>query len=272
MRLGFQTANYFARSTNYQTSMDEWGAAERKVIENFSLDEFERICRDIKGAGFQYIELWMGHAFPKFMTPYLAEELKTIWTRHGLSVYSYSCSLGDPVRYPRWTRLCFETAKMLGIDMITSGISKESTPSIYGMCNEYGLKVAVENHPEKHPDEIKAVIGDYGDLLGAAVDTGWFGTQGYHAPEALWELKDHLFNVHLKDVREAGDHHPVALGSGIVNIGECVQVLKEINYNKTASIEQESGDHDPTEDCAIALKWISEMLGQSTFTNHSSKN
>ncbi|MEH7745373.1 hypothetical protein V7659_10020 [Neobacillus drentensis] len=135
MIIGFQTANYFARATNYQTSMDLWGEAERKVIETFSLAEFDRICGDIQGAGFQDIELWMGHSFPKFMTPFFAEELQKIWKSHGLSVYSYSCSLGDPVRYPRWTRLCFETAKMLGIELITSGITKESAPVIYSLCN-----------------------------------------------------------------------------------------------------------------------------------------
>ena len=43
MIIGFQTANYFARATNYQTSMDMWGEAERKVIETFNLAEFDRI-------------------------------------------------------------------------------------------------------------------------------------------------------------------------------------------------------------------------------------
>jgi L-ribulose-5-phosphate 3-epimerase len=260
MLIGFQTANYFARATSYQSSMDEWGNAERKVIENFSLAEFDRICSDIKGAGFQHIELWMGHAFPKFMTPYFAAELKSIWQKHDLTVYSYSCSLGDPVRHPKWTRLCFETAKMLGIEMITSGFSKESAPVIYGMCNEYGLKVAAENHPEKHPDEIKAVIGEYGDLIGACVDTGWFGTQGFSATEAIRHLKDSLIHVHLKDVKEVGKHHPVGLGSGIVDIEECVQVLKEIGYDRSLSIEYEAGDCDPTNECAVALKRVKKWV------------
>jgi L-ribulose-5-phosphate 3-epimerase len=263
MIIGFQTANYFARATNYQTSMDMWGEAERKVIETFNLAEFDRICGDIQGAGFQDIELWMGHSFPKFMTPFFAEELQKIWKSHGLSVYSYSCSLGDPVRYPRWTRLCFETAKMLGIELITSGITKESAPVIYSLCNEYGMKVGVENHPEKHPDEIKAAIGDYGDLLGATVDTGWYGTQGFSAAEAIWQLKDYLLNVHLKDVREIGEHNPVALGTGIAGIAECVQALKEIGYDRTVSIEHEAGKHDPTNDCAKALVWVKSLLKES---------
>lgn len=269
MIIGFQTANYFARATNYQSSMEAWGEAERKVIETFSLAEFDRICHDIRGAGFQNMELWMGHAFPKFMTPYFAEELKKIWQSYGLSVYSYSCSLGDPIRYPRWTRLCFETAKMLGIDLITSGITKESAPVIYSLCNEFGLKVGVENHPEKHPDEIKAIIGDYGDLLGAVVDTGWYGTQDFSASEAILQLKDSLLNVHLKDVREAGRHNPVALGTGIAGIAECVYALKEIGYDRTVSIEQEAGEYDPTDDCASALQWIKSLIDESKHNSHS---
>jgi L-ribulose-5-phosphate 3-epimerase len=260
MNISFHTANYFARSSNYQTSMDEWGAAERRVIENFSLAEFDRICSDIENAGFKYIELWMGHAFPKFMTPYWAEELRTIWERHGLKAISYSCSLGDPTEAPHWTRLCFDTSKMLGIDMITSGITKESAPAVYSLCQEYGIKVAVENHPEKHPDVIRDVIGDRGEWIGAGVDTGWFETQGFPAHEALHVLKDHLFHVHLKDVAEIGAHNSTALGTGILDAAACVRVLQEIGYNSTLSIEQESADHDPTEDCTKSLQFVERLL------------
>ncbi|MEH7380550.1 sugar phosphate isomerase/epimerase [Bacillus sp. JJ1533] len=263
MIIGFQTANYFARATDYQASMETWGEAERKVIENFSLAEFDRICSDIQSAEFQQMELWMGHAFPKFVTPYWAAELRAIWESHGLDVYSYSCSLGDPVHYPKWTRLCFETAKALGIELITSGISKESAPVIYRLCKEYGMKVAVENHPEKHPNEIRSIIGDYGDLLGAAVDTGWFATQGYSPAEAIRQLKDVLVHVHLKDVKEAGAHDSVLLGTGIAGISDCIDALKEIGYDRTISIEQEAGDHDPTEDCAASLRWVNDYLSKN---------
>ncbi|NUK30253.1 sugar phosphate isomerase/epimerase [Parageobacillus sp. VR-IP] len=261
MRIAFHTANYFARSSNYQTSFQQWGIAERRVIENFSLAEFDRICADIAKAGFTYIELWMAHAFPKFMTPYLADELKMIWQQHGLTVISYSCSLGDPIRSPRWTRLCFETCKMLGIDLITSGISKNAAPIISSLCRDYRIKVAVENHDEKHPNEIKEIIDGFDDWLGACVDTGWFETQGFPAHEAIWQLKDHLFHIHLKDVKEIGAHNTTALGNGIVNVSACIQALREINYNRSLSIEHESGDHDPTEDCANGLQLVYQLLG-----------
>lgn len=256
MRISMISANYFGRASGYNTSMEDWGAAERRVIEKASLLEFDAICSDISGAGFTYLELWMAHAFPKFMTPFLADEMKAIWERHGLTVIGYSCSVGDPVRWPRWTRLCFETCKMLGIDTIVSGLFKEAAPAIYGYCREYGIKLAVENHPEKHPNEILDIIGDYGDMLGACVDTGWFATQSYSAPAAIRQLKDHLLHIHLKDVKEAGKHNTTRLGAGVADITGCIQAIKDIGYDGTISVEHECGDHDPTEDCANGLRWL----------------
>lgn len=260
MFIGVATASYFAKASNYETSTDEWGAAERRVIESFSLVEFDRICETISKAGFQYIELWMGHAFPKFMTPYFADEMKGIMKKHDLEAIGYTCHLGDPIQSPRWTELCFETCKMFDIDLITSGVSKESAGQVYDYCKAYGIRVAAENHPEKHPDEIRRVIGNYGDWIGAGVDTGWFGTQGFPAHEALRQLKDHLFNVHFKDVKKAGSHHPVALGTGVVDVSACVEVLKEIGYDDRVSIEHESEDHDPTKDCMDAHEELKRLL------------
>ncbi|WJH32517.1 sugar phosphate isomerase/epimerase [Paenibacillus sp. CC-CFT747] len=118
----------------------------------------------------------------------------------------------------------------------------------------------MENHPEKHPEEIHRVIGEYGDWLGACVDTGWFATQGFPAPEAIRQLKGQLLHVHLKDVREVGTHHSVPLRQGVADIAGCVDALREIGYEGTISIEQESGDHDPTEDCAEGLRWLKQEL------------
>lgn len=259
MQISFTTANYFGRALNFKTSMAEWGIAERHVIESFSLKEFDNICRDITKAGFHYIEHWMGHAFPKFMTPFLADELKAITQKHGLVAISYSCSIGDPIESLRWTKFCFQTAKDLGIDMITSGLSKESAPIVYELCQEYNIRLAVENHPEKDPHQILEVIGDYGDWLGACVDTGWYATQGYPAEKAIYLLKDHLFHVHLKDVDQVGDHHPVALGQGLVDVPKCVAALKEVGYNGTLSIEYEAGDHDPTLDTKNGREWVEQL-------------
>ncbi|MBM7554150.1 sugar phosphate isomerase/epimerase family protein [Thalassobacillus pellis] len=267
MQTAFHTANFFARASNYQTSIDDWGAAERRIIENFSLMEFRRICEDIYQAGFKNIELWMGHAFPKHMTSYWADELKDILKEHDLTAISYSCSLGDPIHFPHWTRLCFETSKMLGIDLITSGISKEAAPYVYELCKEFDIRVAVENHPEKHPDEIRQIIGEYGDYIGAGVDTGWFGTQGFPAEEALSYLKNHLFHVHLKDVDASGRHYTVEPGKGIVDIEACISVLKDIGYSGFLSIENEAADRNPLKECENGRILAENLLSSHTHSS-----
>ncbi len=78
--------------------------------------------------------------------------------------------------------------------------------------------------PKKPPAELLAKIGDGGEgTIGAAVDTGWFGTQGYDAAVAIEELRDHLVHIHLKDVLAVGAHETCRYGEGVVPIERCVR-------------------------------------------------
>ena len=66
-----------------------------------------------------------------------------------------------------------------------------------------------------------AAIGDE-PMLGAAVDTGWWATQGYDPVAAIHELSGRLFHVHLKDVEEPGTHVTCMHGDGCARIADCV--------------------------------------------------
>ena len=55
---------------------------------------------------------------------------------------------------------------------------------------EHGVRFGYENHPEKSPQEVLELIGDAEDVLGAAVDTGWWATQGYDPVQAIRDLRD----------------------------------------------------------------------------------
>ena len=72
-----------------------------------------------------------------------------------------------------------------------------------------------ENHPEQSPQEVLALIGDADDVLGAAVDTGWWATQGYDPVQAIRDLRERLFHVHLKDVEAPGTHITCMHGEGV---------------------------------------------------------
>ena len=107
------------------------------------------------------------------------------------------------------------------------------------MLDAHGVRFGLENHPERTPSEVLAAIGD-GRAIGAAVDTGWWATQGYDPVAAIHELSDRLFHVHLKDVEEPGTHVTCMHGVGCARIVDCVEALLDIGYAGPVSVEHHS--------------------------------
>jgi sugar phosphate isomerase/epimerase len=82
------------------------------------------------------------------------------------------------------------------------------------------------------------------------VDTGWWGTHGFDAADAIEELGDHVLHVHLKDVLAEGEPHETCRwGEGVVPVEECVRALQRIGYAGAIAVEHEPEDHDPSEKC-----------------------
>ena len=102
-------------------------------------------------------------------------------------------------------------------------------------------------------------IGD-AEAIGAAVDTGWWATQGYDPVAAIYELSHRLFQVHLQDVEEPGTHVTCMHGEGCARVFDCVEALLDIGYAGPVSIEHHSFDRDPTPECARALTMVREQL------------
>ncbi len=111
--------------------------------------------------------------------------------------------------------------------------------------------------------ELLEQIGtDHDGVIGATVDTGWFGTQGYDAAQAIRELGDNVFYVHLKDVRAAGAHDTCAYGDGVVPIEECVRALAEIGYTGPISVEHEPEHYDPFPEVLRSRARLVELLAE----------
>ena len=124
----------------------------------------------------------------------------------------------------------------------------------------HGVRFGLENHPERTPREVLAAIGDEVDVLGAAVDTGWWATQGYDPVAAIGELSHRLFHVHLKDVEAPTTHVSCMHGDGCAKIVDCIEKLLAIGYSGPVSIEHEPYDRDPTDECARMLHLVREQL------------
>lgn len=263
LRLAICTANYVAKEVEYRLSPFNWGVADRATTEAFHgprfAGKFRELLETVRSLELDAIDLWKAHLDPQVATDDMVGKAVDLLREYGIRVVSYSPSMHNVTEAQ--ARRAFEVARAIGVPQFGGGFDPRLGGMVDGLAREYGIRVGIENHPEKSPQEIIQKIGPYAATIGACCDTGWWGTQGYPAARAVRELGDHLFHVHLKDVKEAGTHHTVPYGDGVVDIAGCVTALQEIGYAGYVAVEHEPEDHDPTEETRRSLRILRDLLG-----------
>jgi sugar phosphate isomerase/epimerase len=264
--VSFMLANYCARPTGWNMT-GGWGEGDEATNEWFRPIEtygerLDTYLADVEALGFAAVDFWTSLLNPPWATDAHIAIAQERLAAHHLAVYSIAGWLGStPAQF---IRTC-EIATALGAPVLGGGTSllHKDRAFVVATLQQYGLRLGIENHPEKSADELQAQIGDGGDgTIGATVDTGWFGTQGVDAAEALHALAPHLFVVHLKDVREVGQHNTCRYGAGIVPIERCVRVLQAIDFGGTISVEHEPEFFDPTGDIKASFAMLKGWLAQ----------
>ncbi len=212
----------------------------------------------IKQAGFDAIELWIGHLEPHIATAEQVATAVAILKKHNMPIVSYAAGFGQPGVSREAAIKVFEVAQALGARVLAQGFHASNGPLVVELGERYGIRMGLENHPHKTAQEIIDTIAPFAPWVGAAIDTGWFATQGCDAVQATRELRGHLVHVHLKDIRAIGGHATCALGDGIVDIPGVLRVLKEIGYNGAISIEHEPYNYEPMPECIESLRRAKE--------------
>ena len=251
MKVSFITANYVAREIGYRGWTD-WGAADRATVEAFHGPQFgqkfDELCRLVVEAGFGQIDLWVAHLNPFVATDSMVDEAAAILKERRLEVVAYTGGLGRPEGIARaQAERVYKVARAIGAPLLGVGLHPSNADLAFELGREYGIKYAIENHPERTPQELLARIGDRGEWIGVTEDTGFWPRFGYDAIRATRELKDHLLHVHLKQVHETADGwDSCAYDEGVIDMRAVVDVLKEIGYQGALSVEHEPRDEDPT--------------------------
>ncbi len=265
--ISFHTANYVARQLGYNMTRG-WGQGDKatqdyfKPVETFGA-RFEEILKDICDMGFGAIDLWTAHINPNWATEEHFAIARDLLDKYQLKILSTGGWFGSTSE--EFEASC-KMAVALGIKILGGSTSmlEKDRPFVVKLLKQYDLLLGLENHPEKTPEEVLTKIGDGGDgTVGACVDTGWFGTQGYDAAKALEALREHLMCVHLKDVLARGAHDTCRYGQGVVPIEQCVRVLQQTGYQGAISIEHEPEHFDPTPDVRASYAMLRGWLGQS---------
>lgn len=260
--ISFISANYVARVLNYN-GVEKWGEHDAATIAAAEPELFDAMAADVAAAGFGAIDIWMAHCSWQAASDAYLEAVKASCQKHGLQITSYAGGLS--IKSADDVDKMFGFMKRLGAPMFAGGMygvsDAELAPMVEDSAQKHGVLWAFENHPQKTSAEILAKIGGgkY-EHCGVALDTGWCGTQGLDALEAVKAVREKLFILHLKDITEVGKHDTCEIGKGIVPCEGVVRFLKDDGWNGTICIEHEPYDRDPLPEVERSLTLVKQWL------------
>jgi sugar phosphate isomerase/epimerase len=261
----FMTANFVARQTGYRVTQG-WSEGDQATNATFQpIDTYaqrlDQLLAEVSALGFRALDLWTAHLHYAWATAEHVDIARRLLAHHGLQGVSYAGWFGStPAEFEAACRV----ASAVGLRILGGTLDLTFRDEAIRLLRAYGLRLAIENHPEKTPEEMLAKIGaGAGGLIGTAVDTGWYATQGYDAAEAIRRLGPALFHVHLKDILAAGAHDTCRYGAGIVPLEACVRAALDAGYTGAFAVEHEPYLYDPTDDVRASAQMLRSWLSQA---------
>lgn len=265
MVISLNCSSFVAKQRGYHADND-WGPCVSAVntyyspIETFG-ERFEQLILDVKDLGYSAIDVWTpGQLSWRWATTEHIHIAHDLLTTHNIQVTSLGGSFGET--HAELITAC-ELAVGIDTDLLsgTTRLLLSDRDFLIQTLEKYDLQLAIENHPEKTPQEMLDQIGDTASgRIGTAVDTGWYATHGYNATEAIRTFDSHVLHVHLKDILHVGEHVNCGYGQGIVPLEDCIKALQTIGYEGNISIENHCFDHDPTDELRDALPKVRNWL------------
>lgn len=253
-RIVFNGANLVGRVTGYRFGLSQWGEQHEATAKATDEREWEGICRDIAAAGYRAVEVWAAHVDARYTDEVKARRFTSILQAHGLIATGFAGWLtADTARVCGW----------MGIPAVNGGMPVDGLADVRALVDRTGLRYHYENHPEKSAQAIVQRIEQATDRIGICIDTGWLGTQGISAPDAIRTLGPAVRHVHVKDVRSPGGHECVPLGTGCVDLAGVFRELKAIGYRGDLSWEDEPENRNPMEIAADMRLWIERTWNAS---------
>lgn len=191
------------------------------------------------------------------------ESLKEKLAKHKLKAVNYGV-VGIP-KDEAEARKIFEFARTMGMRAVTTE-SVDAIDTIEKLVKEYDIMVGFHNHPRRaddpnykvwDPKYILSIIEDRDERVGAAADTGHWLRSKLNPVECLQILEGRIISSHLKDLHEAGPRgHDVPFGTGVANIAEILEELREQDFKGNISIEYEYNWENSTPEVAQCIGFV----------------
>jgi sugar phosphate isomerase/epimerase len=249
VQIAFNSANLVAHYSGYRFKLSEWGNQHQLAASRTGIAEWNDICRQIRACGYDAIEVWVALVERCGTDPATADAFAKALRDNGLAPVMLAATLNDQT-----ATIC----KRLGIPAVAGGYWGSDKATAARVMRETGIQYNFENHPEDSVEALRRQV-DYGaNGFAIALDTGWLGTKNLDAPDTVRQLGRLIRHVHLKDVKAAGGHETVKLGTGCVDIPGVIRELKAIGYTGVLSWEDEPEDRNPFDIAAEMHQYIEQ--------------
>jgi sugar phosphate isomerase/epimerase len=165
-------------------------------------------------------------------------------------------------------RKVFDFAKKMGIETIVSEPPKAAMPLVDKLAQEYGINVAIHNHPKpslywNYENLLEAAQGR-SKRIGSCADTGHWMRSGINPLEALKKLESRIISFHFKDLNEFGNMaaHDVAWGTGKADVRALLTEMKRQGFKGVFSIEYEHNWDNSVPEIAECVKYFDQVAAE----------
>ena len=172
----------------------------------------------------------------------------------------------DPVQIKKE----FEYAKNAGFPMIYTSPVPEALDTLEQLAKTYDIKVAIHNHgPEDklwpRPQDAYAAVKSRDRRLGLCVDIGHTIRTGTDPVQACREVRDRLFDMHVKDLTVKTDEKSeTKVGRGVIDFPALFRTLIEIGYKGQVGLEYEIEPKNPLPGMIESMAYMRGVLAATS--------
>jgi len=163
------------------------------------------------------------------------------------------------------SRKVFDFAKAMGIGTIVSEPSPKDFDTIEKLADEYGINVAIHNHPKPsrywdYKTVLKACEGR-SKRIGSCADSGHWMRSGINPLEAVKALEGRIISFHLKDLNKYGKpgEHDVIWGTGKADVKAILTEVHRQGFKGVFSVEYEHNWEHSVPEIAASAKYFNEV-------------